>query len=612
MPIRVLDEYTIGKIAAGEVVEKPLAVVKELVENAIDAGASVITVEIKNGGTSFIRITDNGCGIAPDEISKAFLRHATSKINTINDLGTLKSLGFRGEALASISAVSKVECITKTPGSLTGINYKINGGKEEDVKEIGCPAGTTFVIRDLFYNVPARRKFLKSPVTEAGYITELVEKIAMSHPEIAVKYINNGQLKLQTKGNDSLNDVIYAIYGRDITSNMLPFHLESDIINVSGLIGRPVISRGTRNYMSCFINGRYIKNNILFKAIEEGFSGYKMTHRFPFAVLNIEIDSSLVDINVHPSKMEVRFSESDRIFSLICSGIRNSLKENDIIPDIRPGKVPSQPASYSAHGAPEPFETNRISAIKKEDPASVTGYIKEDTVKYNTEKHDQEKYKPEKYKPEKKAPVQDTLFDLSGMQHEEKKNYRVAGCVFSTYWIIEYGNEMYIMDQHAAHEKVLYERFMNKVNQSTVSSQMLSPQIILTLSQSEADIVSAHYEDFKKTGYEINHFGGNEYAISAVPADIPDISSERVLIDLLAMLSEEKNISQAETAYAEKIASMSCKAAVKGGRHITDREAYELVNRLFELDNPFCCPHGRPTMIKMSKYELEKQFGRIV
>lgn len=598
--IRVLDEYTINKIAAGEVVEKPLAVVKELVENAIDAGSSLITVEIKNGGIDFIRITDNGSGIPADEIRKAFERHATSKITAIDDLNTLKSLGFRGEALASIAAVSKVECITKPSDSLTGINYTINGGKEQELKEIGCPLGTTFVIRDIFYNVPARRKFLKTPVTEGSYITELVEKIAMSHPDIAFKYINNGQLKLQTKGNNSLKDVIYSIYGRDITANLLEFSLESDIINVTGLIGRPVISRGIRNYISCFINGRYIRNNILYKAVEEGYSGYKMVHRFPFAVLNISIDSSLMDVNVHPSKMEVRFSEADRIFSLICNGIRETLKENDIIPDVKIEKTSTQPENFVKEkiAAPEPFETNRVKTIKSNDNiAPVNEYVRENAAEYNSQKS---------------VTVQDTLFDISGMKHEEKKNYRVAGCVFSTYWIIEYNDEMYIMDQHAAHEKVMFEKFMKKMKPGNAASQILSPQIILTLSQTEADVINNHYEDFVSAGFEINHFGGNEYAVSAVPAEIPGISSEKALLDLIGMISEEKNISQSESAFVEKIASMSCKAAVKGGRRISDREAYELVNSLFELENPFCCPHGRPTMIKMTKYELEKQFGRIV
>lgn len=598
--IRVLDEYTINKIAAGEVVEKPLAVVKELVENAIDAGSSLITVEIKNGGIDFIRITDNGSGIPADEIRKAFERHATSKITAIDDLNTLKSLGFRGEALASIAAVSKVECITKPSDSLTGINYTINGGKEQELKEIGCPLGTTFVVRDIFYNVPARRKFLKTPVTEGSYITELVEKIAMSHPDIAFKYINNGQLKLQTKGNNSLKDVIYSIYGRDITANLLEFSLESDIINVTGLIGRPVISRGIRNYISCFINGRYIRNNILYKAVEEGYSGYKMVHRFPFAVLNISIDSSLMDVNVHPSKMEVRFSEADRIFSLLCNGIRETLKENDIIPDVKIEKTSTQPETFIKEkiAAPEPFETNRMKTIKNnENTAPANEYVRENAAEYNSKKS---------------VTVQDTLFDISGMKHEEKKNYRVAGCVFSTYWIIEYNDEMYIMDQHAAHEKVMFEKFMKKMKPGNAASQILSPQIILTLSQTEADVINNHYEDFVSAGFEINHFGGNEYAVSAVPAEIPGISSEKALLDLIGMISEEKNISQSESAFVEKIASMSCKAAVKGGRRISDREAYELVNSLFELENPFCCPHGRPTMIKMTKYELEKQFGRIV
>lgn len=594
--INILDENTINKIAAGEVVEKPMAVVKELVENSIDAGSDHITIEIKEGGISFIRVTDNGCGINSEDINNAFERHATSKISDINDLNTLSTLGFRGEALASISAVSELECITKSEASFTGIHYSVTGGKGGTIKEIGCPNGTTFVIRNLFYNVPARKKFLKTAATEASYITDLVEKLALSHPDIAFNYIVNGQSRLATKGNGNLLDVIYNVYGRDITGNVTELSIDTDIITAHGFIGKPVVSRGSRAYMTCFINGRYIKSNILYRAIEEAYGGYKMKHRFPFAVISINIDSSKMDVNVHPSKMEIRFDEPDRIYSLICNTIRNTLRETDIIPQIMPAdKKEKENLPKQKEIIPEPFERNRI----KQEPVYENQMPKKimqakETVPY------------------KVSAVQDTLFSMDEMKKEEQKNFIVCGCVFSTYWIIEYNDEMYIMDQHAAHEKVMYEKYMKSINLGSVARQQLSPPLIITLSAEESQIVNSHYDEFYRLGFEISDFGGNEYAISCIPAELPGISSENVLIDVLTSLSKEKDIEDAPGIFYEKVASMACKSAVKGGRRITETEAYKLVCDLFTLDNPFCCPHGRPTIIKTKKSELEKQFGRIV
>ena len=435
--INILDENTINKIAAGEVVEKPMAVVKELVENSIDAGSDHITIEIKEGGISFIRVTDNGCGINSDDIINAFERHATSKISDINDLNTLSTLGFRGEALASISAVSELECITKSEASFTGIHYSVTGGKGGTIKEIGCPNGTTFVIRNLFYNVPARKKFLKTAATEASYITDLVEKLALSHPDIAFNYIVNGQSRLATKGNGNLLDVIYNVYGRDITGNVTELSIDTDIITAHGFIGKPVVSRGSRAYMTCFINGRYIKSNILYRAIEEAYGGYKMKHRFPFAVISINIDSSKMDVNVHPSKMEIRFDEPDRIYSLICNTIRNTLRETDIIPQIMPAdKKEKENLPKQKEIIPEPFERNRI----KQEPVYENQMPKKimqakETVPY------------------KVSAVQDTLFSMDEMKKEEQKNFIVCGCVFSTYWIIEYNDEMYIMGRACGSRK---------------------------------------------------------------------------------------------------------------------------------------------------------------
>ncbi len=594
--INILDDNTINKIAAGEVVEKPMAVVKELVENSIDAGADHVTIEIKEGGISFIRVTDNGCGINTDDISKAFERHATSKISNINDLNTLSTLGFRGEALASISAVSELECITKSKASFTGIHYSVSQGTGGDIKEIGCPDGTTFVVRNLFYNVPARKKFLKTAATEASYITDLVEKLALSHPGIAFNYIVNGQSRLATKGSGNLLDVIYNVYGRDITGNVTELSIDTDIITAHGYIGKPVISRGSRAYMTCFINGRYIKSNILYRAIEEAYSGYKMKHRFPFAILSINIDSSKMDVNVHPSKMEIRFDEPDRIYSLLCNNIRRTLKETDIIPQIvSAGEKEKETQPKPTEIIPEPFEKNKIKqdAVYTAPVRTEAAHIRE-TTPYNV------------------TSVQDTLFSANEMKKEEQKNFIVCGCVFSTYWIIEYNDEMYIMDQHAAHEKVMYEKYMKSINLGSVARQQLSPPVIITLSAKESQLVSSHYDEFYRLGFEISDFGGNEYAISCIPAELPNISSENVLMDILASLSDENDTVDSPGVFHEKIASMACKSAVKGGRRITEAEAYKLVCDLFTLNNPFCCPHGRPTIIKTRKSELEKQFGRIV
>ncbi len=563
--INILNENTINKIAAGEVVEKPMAVVKELVENSIDAGADHITVEIKEGGISFIRVTDNGCGIDKDDIKNAFERYATSKITDIDDLNTLRTLGFRGEALASISAVSELECITRCKDSFIGIHYSISGGNDNELKEIGCPYGTTFVIRNLFYNVPARKKFLKSAATEAGYITDLIEKLALSHPDIAFNYIVNGQQKLVTKGNGMLSDVIFSVYGRDITDNVIELSIDNDIITAYGYVGKPIVSRGSRAYITCFVNGRYIRSNILYKAVCEAYSGYKMKHNFPFAIINIDIDSSKMDVNVHPSKMEVRFDEADRIYSVITNNIRKTLKHTDLI------KITDYTKSA-------PVETNQV----REKPH------------YNV------------------SPVQDTLFAMDEMKTEEKRNFTVCGCVFSTYWIIEYNDEMYIMDQHAAHEKVMYEKYIKSIDLGSVARQPVSPPVIVTLSAKERELISSHYDDFYRLGFEISEFGGNEYAISSIPAELPDIASENVLMDMINKLSDDGDNFDSSEVFYEKIASMACKSAVKGGRRITETEAYKLICDLFTLDNPFFCPHGRPTIIRTKKTDLEKQFGRIV
>lgn len=628
--INILDDITVNKIAAGEVVEKPMAVIKELVENAIDAKASSITVEIKNGGLDLMRITDNGCGIPGDEIEKAFCRHATSKINRIEDLDTLCSLGFRGEALASIASVAQVECISKTAAQMTGIRYEVNGSVEVSKKEVGCPDGTTFVVKNLFYNTPARRKFLKSPTTEGSYISDLIEKLALSHPDISFRYIYNGKLKFQTNGNGKLKDVIYQIYGRDITANIIPFSLENEYITVTGFIGKPVISKGNRTFMNYFVNGRYVKSPIIYRALEEGYNGFHMSHKYPFCVLLFEADSNKIDVNVHPSKMEIRFSEGDRIYSVLCREIKETLRNTDIIPEqnLRPQpqaqtrtdnpnkNVPDASDRQAENTAnslvgkdlrtPEPFEKNRIKSMSERADSDSGSFHGTDSHRADSHAY---AYEHEKTKDNTKN-VQMTLFERNDMQYEVSKDYQIAGCVFSTYWIVQYHDEMYIMDQHAAHEKVLYERLVNKMKNHEVMMQQVSPPVIITLDAVEAELVNDNKTVFADAGFELEPFGGNEYAVSSVPADLPNIASKEVLSDLIVSLRQENAGAASDTVFLEKLASMSCKAAVKGGRGITAAEAESLVKDLFGLENPFNCPHGRPTLIKITKNELEKRFGR--
>ena len=602
--IQILDQKTIDKIAAGEVVERPASIVKELLENSIDAKSTAITVEIKDGGISFIRITDNGYGIDSKQIPLAFLRHSTSKIKSIEDLVTVSSLGFRGEALSSIAAVSQVELITKTPSSLTGIRYVIEGGEEKQTEEIGAPEGTTFIVRNLFYNTPVRRKFLKTAATEAGYVADVVEHMAMSHPEISIRFINNNQNKVHTSGNNKLKDIIYNIYGRDIASNLISIENANETAKITGYIGKPVISRGNRNFENYYINGRYIKSNIVSKAIEDAYKPYMMQHRYPFTALHIAIDQSLLDVNVHPAKMELRFRNPEEIYPVLYEILSDALKQRELIPQVVPGKS-EQPKKepVKKESVPEPFENKRISLAgtqtqKITEP--VVNYIKEEPVKYMevTDK------KPE-------APVQMELFDDRLLSKSARIKHRLIGQVFDTYWLIEYNNSLYIIDQHAAHEKVLYERTMKGLKDKIYTSQQINPPIILSLSIKEEEVLKKCIEHFNEIGYEIEHFGGREYAIRAVPDNMMSISKKELFVEMLDSLSGEVTKVQADI-ITERIASMSCKAAVKGNNRLSIEEADKLIEELLELDNPYNCPHGRPTIISMSKYEIEKKFKRIL
>lgn len=696
--ITLLSQETIDKIAAGEVVERPSSVVKELVENAIDAGATAVTVEIKEGGISLIRITDNGCGIKREQVPLAFLRHTTSKIRCVEDLLNIHSLGFRGEALSSISAVAQVELITKTYGELTGTRYVIEGSVEKENEEIGAPDGTTFLVRNLFYNVPARRKFLKTAQTEAGYISDLMERLALSHPSISFKFINNGQTKMHTSGNAKEKDLIYHIYGRDITASLLEVSGKNELFCVKGFIGKPIISRGNRNYENYFINGRYIKSSLLSKAIEEAYKGFLMQHQYPFCVLYFTMDTNLLDVNVHPTKMDLRFTNQEGLYRQLLEMIRGVLTHKNFIPDVpvEEKKETAKPAPLPK--TPEPFEKSRLEgirlAVRKDSPYEpkypertrpVPGKpadVLPEQLNPVPSRQEQSVIKPQpvvseevdsesrrifnnllhktaqpdvtdastvatqasvteapdmsqetlgmstELPAEAPAPViqetfsygesegtyeQQSLSDVSTdfLTKDARKRHKIIGQLFDTYWLIEFEDKLFIIDQHAAHEKVLYERTMQKVSEQNFASQNLSPPIILSLNAEEMLMLEKYQKQISAFGYVIEPFGGKEYAITAIPADFSGIDMRAMFIELL---DDFANLSgkDAPNVIMERVASMSCKAAIKGNQQISRAEMEELVDALLELENPYNCPHGRPTIISMSKYEIEKKFKRIV
>ncbi len=660
MPIQVLDQDTINQIAAGEVVERPASVVKELMENAIDAGATAVTAEIRDGGIGFIRITDNGCGIAKEELPLAFLRHSTSKIRTAADLVTVSSLGFRGEALSSIAAVSQVELITKTADSLTGSRYRIEGGKEKGIEEVGAPDGTTFISRNLFFNTPARRKFLKTAQTEAGHVADVVEKIALSHPETSIRLIINGQNRLHTSGNHNIKDMIYTVYGRDIAVNIVPVQAQNEMLCVKGFIGKPVIARGNRNYENYFINGRYIKSGLIAKAIEDAYKSYMMQHKYPFTLLHLTIEPEYIDVNVHPSKMEIRFKDGESIYRTVCQAVSDALSGRELIPQVgigtdkrdrkdengrreRTAEPPDRLAvqgreSKEAH--PEPFERKRREAMGMlcEEPAAYArpvrkkgasgaaapagkpqlsgetkragasqpsggaGPVKEPGISEKTN---------ELKKGETDGAGQFTMFDGRLLSESARYKHRLIGQIFDTYWLVEYDNTLYVIDQHAAHEKVLFERNFASLKSREYTSQMINPPILLTLSMQEAALLERHLNIFTEIGFEIEPFGGSDYAVRAVPDNLFSLAKKELLRELIDGISEYVSRAGSDAVY-DRIAALSCKAAVKGNRKLSVQEADALIDELLGLENPYTCPHGRPTIVAVSKYEIEKKFKRIV
>ena len=654
--IAVLDQNTIDKIAAGEVVERPSSVVKELVENAIDAGATAVTVEITDGGKKLIRITDNGSGMESEQIPLAFLRHATSKIEKVEDLEHIASLGFRGEALSSIAAVSQVELITKTPSDISGSRYVIEGGNEIALEELGAPEGTTFLVRNLFYNTPARSKFLKSDMTEANYIHTLMEQLALSHPEISFKYIQNKQVKLHTSGNYSVKDVIYSVYGREIAKALLDVNYENSFMKVEGFVGKPEIARGNRSFENYYINGRYVKNNIITKAIENAYRGFLMQHKFPFVSLRMEMEGNDLDVNVHPAKREVRFAREQEVYDAVYDMVRSALTRKEMIPkvsvDSTPAKTETKEEKITRAAVPEPFETKRReemypNTVRKPEVRDGLNarteirkpfsqgtqsetIVREPAAEYRpafseaeeemfsgtlreNQKLDEEKKQAElKLTEEKQAPPQQLeLFEEKLLAPESRSRIRVVGQIFDTYWLVQFEDNFYIIDQHAAHEKVYYERMVKQFREHSIDSQYLSPPMIVTLSMQEEEVLNSNKDYFEQFGFEIENFGGREYRISAVPSNLYGLTEEDLFLEMLDNLSGN-NSRDALDIFASKLATMACKAAVKGNHAMSFEEAEKLIDELLTLDNPYHCPHGRPTIIAMTRTELEKKFKRIV
>ena len=699
--IQLLDQATINQIAAGEVIDRPSSVVKELLENAIDAKATAITVEIKDGGISFIRITDNGCGIEKDQVRMAFKRHATSKLHTIDDLLDIGSLGFRGEALSSIAAIAQVELITKPPEAMLGISYQIEDGEEKSLTQIGAPDGTTILVRNLFYHVPARKKFLKTATTEGNYINQLMENMAMLRPDISMRFISSGQNKLYTSGNGRLKDLIYTIYGREISSNVLEINYECPLFSVTGYLGKPIISRGNRTFENYYINGRFVKSRLIAGAIEEAYKPFMMQHRYPFTVLHIKIQPDLIDVNVHPAKMEVRFQRENEVYDLLAAAIENTLRGKEFIPDVSDdGKAKKE--TLDKHMIPEPFEQRRIQAMKEilppppiekkpvsntstdsrnvrldssisdkqttsmklnstklEEPSGIYSYKPEGEKSVSKEEEQQiqqqqlqspqqssgihkrigqenptspfSSFTPKKTQSEESStisnisksqnldaveepqgkPEQQTLFTEPLLSEKARIHHRLIGQLFDTYWLIQYGDKLYIMDQHAAHEKVNYERMMAAYRKKERITQFVSPPMIVSLTRAEEALLDEFKDEFERIGFTIEPYGGREYAISEVPANLYGINEKELFLEMLSGLEDRGSLPPSEL-IASKLASMSCKAAIKGGQTISFQEADALVSQLLTLENPYACPHGRPTIITMTKYELEKKFKRIV
>ena len=646
--IELLDKETIDKIAAGEVVERPASVAKELIENAIDAGAKNITIEWRDGGISFLRVTDDGAGIRSDQLKMAFTRHSTSKLRTIKDLDAISSLGFRGEALSSIAAVSKTEVFTKTADEMLGTHYVIEGSEEVGCSEVAAPRGTSVFVRQHFYNTPVRRKFLKSPLTEGNYINELSSRIALSHPEISFSLIGDGKEKLFTSGNGKLFDCIYNEEGKDTAARLLDLSYADENMTVQGFLGQPELRRSNRNREIFFVNGRYIKSRVLSKALEDAYQGFLMLHQYPFCVLFLTFPPGALDVNVHPRKAEVRFSDDSAVYDGLYAAVRGRLKATVDIPKVD-FSADEKTIGEPIEKAPEVYEKARLdsykelheTAVRRDFPSApaltpqasipAAGIISPEASFSATS----EKISPQTSQPftdgQPSAIRDDAVSNaerpavtgreketwpakgeqISFLSEEAKKDHRIIGQIFRTYWLVEYAGSVYIIDQHAAHEKVLYERLMRDYEKKEMTSQLISPPIVVTLSPQEETAYAESREAFRDLGFEIENFGGAEYTISAVPGNLYSLDPEDIFLSTLADLADGKRKAVNESLLI-RVATMACKAAVKGNMALPEAQARALIDELLTLDNPYHCPHGRPTMIEVSERELEKRFKRIV
>ena len=640
--IHVLDNSLINKIAAGEVVERPASVVKELMENSIDAGASFVTVEIQNGGTTLIKIIDNGRGIPADEVETAFLRHATSKLSTFEDLGNILTLGFRGEALSSIASVAQVEMITKTDGDETGTKIELEGGKVLSKQPCAATRGTVFTVKNLFFNTPARRKFLKKPSTESGYVSDAVYHIALGHPETAIKFVNNGSTVFQTNGKGDISSAVLYIYGRDMSQALVPVSVKKDGYALNGLIGKPELNRGNRSYENFFINGRYIKSNLVSRAVEDAYKGRLMVGKFPVFMLDLTVPPDTVDVNVHPTKLEARFQNENFIYDLLYGAVYGTLKDLVLIPKAqwdaqKPVKqtpyIPPKPAEETA-ALPKKLVDEDILLFreprKKEEMADLSPAMQKAAERIVESADAQNIHRDiyEKAAAAAKTPmgsktvversftptagVQQDFFDKTDDKKHFFNNYKIVGQLFNTYWIVEQGSSMYMIDQHAAHERALYEEILGKLEKDGERpvSQLLLQPVAVNVTAAEADVIESNRELLESFGFDIEPFGANAYALRAVPYILREPSDAGFFTEILDMLKEQP-VSTPYSARLDAIATMSCKAAVKGHDKLSYSEAKELIERILKLENPFSCPHGRPTIIEMTKYELEKKFKRI-
>lgn len=634
--IQLLDSKTINKIAAGEVVESPKSVVKELVENSIDAGSSAITIEIKDGGISYLRVTDNGCGIPKEQVTTAFLRHATNKIEAIEDLESVYTLGFRGEALASIAGVAQVELTTKAQNEDIGTHIEIHGGTVLSIKDVAATNGTTIVVRNLFFNVPARKKFLKRPATESGYISDIVNKFALGHPEISFQYINNNTTILHTSGNNDKKAAAFYVYGKDVAKKMLLCNYENNDYILEGLIGKPELCRANRSYENLFINGRFIKNSLVSSAIEDAYKTRLPIGKFPVYILNFSIPPSKVDVNVHPAKLEVRFENEDEIYDFFYHSILERLQDEVLIPKaewkekseetsqetskqvFNHSKTPIQQADLFSQRKQEIEEDFQINKKKSVDDL----LNRNQQSKKTSEVHEEQTAFHVVSEPVEEIEIEQEMFleeqNSSKEVIEEKESrkepffhdYKVVGQVFHTYWIIEQKSSLYMIDQHAAHERVLYEKLMDGFKKERVASQRLLEPVVLKLSEMEQEIVDKNRGILSDFGFELEIFGDTVYALKSVPFIFKGPVTPNYFLDIIDSL-QEGHIQNLYDAKLMTVATMACKAAVKANDKLDIQEAVSLIEQLLKLENPFTCPHGRPTIIEMTKYELEKRFNRI-